>query len=44
MEHLGLGVIAIAFTFFGWMYWVSNPKHPERMAKLRREFGITTKN
>ncbi len=34
-------VILVYGIFFPYLFWVSNPKHPERIEKLRRELGIT---
>lgn len=31
------------FGFLGWIFWVTDEKHPKRLAKLRREFGVNDK-
>jgi hypothetical protein len=33
-------IIIGAFSFLGWCIWVLNPKHPERLEKLRKEWGV----
>lgn len=43
-EHvLGAIIVGGVALFFGWMLWVTDEKHPERLAKLRREFGVDDK-
>ena len=38
-----IGVICIGTpvaAFFIWSIWVTNPKHPERIEKLRKQWGV----
>lgn len=42
---LSLICLTLAFGFFGWAVWVTNPKHPERLTRLSDRFhGKTPKD
>lgn len=44
LEHiLGGIIVGGVILFFAWCFWVIDVKHPERLAKLRREFGVNDK-
>lgn len=34
-DGFGPIVIMVAFVFFGWCVWVMDPRHPERLERLR---------
>ena len=41
MDYLGLIFVVVGYSFLGWCLWVANPKHPERLEKLRKALGVT---
>lgn len=36
---LSISVYVLVFSFFGWCLWVTNPRHPDRLARLRKTWG-----
>lgn len=40
MEMLfSIAIHAVVFSFFGWIIWVTNPQHPDRLQRVRNTWG-----
>lgn len=33
-------IVIVVIAFFAWMLWLTDEKHPERLIKLRKEWGV----